>query len=80
MQLFEIKKSEKSPYTRSDAEELTNFHAAGIGQPNPASAEDKKGFATGVTGSKIKLLMAARFHKPARWYNKDSVTQWSYCT
>lgn len=43
MQVFEIKRIEKSLYTRSDAEEPTNFHGAGIGQPNPASAEDKKG-------------------------------------
>lgn len=42
MQLFETKKSEKSPYTRGDAEEPPNFHAAGTGQPNPASAADKK--------------------------------------
>lgn len=41
MQQFETKKSEKSPYTRSDAEEPPNFHAAGIRQPNSASAEDK---------------------------------------
>lgn len=55
MQLFERKKSEKSPNTRSDAGEPKNFHVAGIGQPNTASAKDKKGFATGIAacGSKV---------------------------
>lgn len=78
MQQFETKKSEKSPYTRSDAEEPPNFHAAGIRQPNSASAEDKtkkKSFATNITGSQIKLPAAARFCKPLRWYDKDSGTR-----
>lgn len=75
LQLFEIKKSEKSSYTRSDEEEPPNFHVAGPGQPSLAPAEDKKGFATSVIGSKIKLPMAAKFCKPAGWYDKDSGPQ-----
>lgn len=75
LQLFEMKKSEKSPYIRSNAEEPANFHAAGTGQPSLAPAEDKKGFATSVAGSKIRLPMAAKFSKPAGWYDKDSGPQ-----
>lgn len=43
-------------------------------------AKDKKGFATGVTGSRIKLPVAARFCKPGRWYGTSCGTRWSDCS
>lgn len=71
--LLRQRRGNKWLYTRNDKKELPNLCAAVDNLILPP-AKDKKGFATGVTDSRIKLPMAARSCKPGRWYGTSCRT------